>query len=132
LPEQREHVRRRLELHPPRLIRLRTLPLDPRRRPVVGDCSRHHNYVGGRREVPRLALDVRGGRRRDDLDALGRFDGEVRGQQRHPGAAAPRLGGERDAHATGRAVAEEANGVERLSRPAGADEDVAAREWTLC
>ena len=76
----------------------------------------------------RLAREVGRGRRLDDLDARRRRHGEVRREQRHVGAAAARLGGEGDAHAARGAVAEEADGVERLARPAGAHEHALAGE----
>ena len=48
--------------------------------------------------------------------------GEVGREQRHLRPAAAGLGGERDAHPARGAVAEEAHGVERLTRPACTDE----------
>ena len=57
-------------------------------------------------------------RRLDELDAGRRRDGEIRAEQRHARAAAPRLGGERDAHAPRGAVADEPHGIDRLPRPA--------------
>src|SRR5436853_329049 len=75
-----------------------------------------------------LAGHVLRGRGLDDLDLGRRRDGEVRGEQRHVGAAAARFTREGHAHPAGRAVAEEAHRVERLARPAGGDEDAAAGE----
>ena len=76
----------------------------------------------------RLALELGGGRRLDHLDAVRRRDGEVGGEQGHLRTTPLRLGGEGDAHPTGGAVAEEADGVDRLARAAGADEHVPAGE----
>ena len=72
--------------------------------------------------VEHLAGEVGGRRRLDDLDPVRRRDGEVRRDERHVGAAAPRLARERDSHLPGGAVADEADRVERLARPPGADE----------
>ena len=90
-------------------------------RPVVGDGGGHDHHVRVR-PGERLALHVRRGRRLDDVDARRRRHREVGGEQRDVRAAAARLLGEGDAHAPGRAVADEADGVDRLARPARADE----------
>ena len=68
------------------------------------------------------------GRRVDRLHARGRRDGEIRGEQRHVGSTAPRLLGERDAHASGRAISDEAHRVDRLPRASGRDENAQALE----
>src|SRR5688572_7143735 len=132
LAEPRKHVRRRLELEPPWFLGLRTLSLDRLGGTVVGHSGRHHQYVGAGGASPRLALHVGGGRRLDDLDTGRSGDGDVRREERHRGAAPPGLGGEGDAHPARRAVAEEADRVERLAGAAGADEHPGAGERTLC
>ena len=96
------------------------------RGPVVGDRGREQRDVDvGERE--RGVEHRLGGRRRDRLDAGGRRDGEVRGEQDDLRAAPARLLGERDAHPARRAVADEAGRVERLARAAGGDEHALAR-----
>ena len=111
-----EDIGGRLELDRPARAVLRALLLGGRGGPVVGDRSRHHDDVGiGARE--RLALDVRRGRSLDDGHAGGRRDREIRSEEGHVGSAASGLLGERHSHATGRAVPDEADGVERLARP---------------
>ena len=108
---------------------LRPLASRALRRAVVGDGGGHDDDVGAAPRVERLALEVRGGRRLDDLDA-GRRPGR-RGSRASSVTSAPRrarLRGERDAHAARRAVADEAHGVERLARAAGGDEDALARQ----
>ena len=92
--------------------RRRRRPSRPRRRPPRASASRSTS----------AAVGVC-----DHLDTCRRGHREVRGEQRHVGAAAARLLGERDAHAAGRAVADEAHGVERLARAARADEHPLAR-----
>ena len=54
----------------------------------------------------------------------------VRIDERDVGPAPLRLGGDCDAHAAGRAVADEAHEVERLPRAAGRDDDALAGERT--
>ena len=131
-PSRREAAERpgdvggRDEIDAPGLAALRPLPVDRLGRPVVGDRGRHQDDVRvGVRES--LATKVGGGRRRHDLDALGRRHLQVRGEQRHGGAAVARRLRERDAHAAGRAVPEVPHGVERLARAARRDEHAAAR-----
>ena len=102
------------------------LPASASRRPVVGDGRRHDDDVGVGSECERLALEVGGGRRLDDLDTGRCGHGEVRAEQRHVRTAPLRLGRERNTHASGRAVADEAHGVDRLARPSRGDEHALA------
>jgi len=64
----------------------------------------------------------------DDLDAARRRNCEIRGEQRHVGAAPPCFLGQRHAHPSRRAVAEEPDWVERLAGPTCADEHAAPGE----
>jgi hypothetical protein len=69
------------------------------RRPVVGDGRGHQHDV--RLPVRERGLEHRLGRRRlQHFDAAGRRDRKVGGEQRHLGAALPRLFGQRDPHAS--------------------------------
>ena len=97
------------------------------RRPVVGDRGGEQRDVDVVERERGVEHRLRG-RGRDRLDAGGRRDGEVRGEQDDLGAAPARLLGERDAHPPGRAVADEADGVDRLARAAGGDEHALAGE----
>jgi hypothetical protein len=76
---------------------------------ITASLERNASELGGR-------LDV------DHASALGTRQGDVGADQRHLGAAPVRLGGERDPHAAGGAVADVAHGVDRLARPARGDE----------
>ena len=120
--ERLDDVLGRLELDRPRLGVLRALRLRGLGGPVVGDGGGHEDEIDVR-TGQRLVQERLRGRRLDDLDAVRRLDGEVRREQRDAGAAAAGLLGERDAHPAGGAVADEADGVERLARAAGRDED---------
>ena len=84
---------------------------------VVGDGCGHddHVRVGA---AQRLALEVGGSRRLHNGHTGWRRHREIRGEKRHVGASRSRLLGERDAHATRRAVPDVAHGVERLARAA--------------
>ena len=80
---------------------------------VVGRAQQRGAQVGGR-----LDRDDRGAGREGDLD--------VGGDDRHPRAAVEGRLGDRGAHPAGRAVADETDRVDRLARPAGGHDDVAA------
>src|ERR671930_2724370 len=67
LAERGEPVRRRLELDRPRVAALRTLRRRRFRRPVVGHGGGHDHDVRVGAPAERLALEVGGGRRLDDL-----------------------------------------------------------------
>ena len=97
-------------------------------RPVVGDGGGHDHDVGVLAAGEGLGLELGGGGRLDELHARRRGDGEVRAEQRDTGPAPAGLGGEGDAHASGRAVADEADGVDRLPCAAGGDEEPLAGE----
>ena len=111
---------------------LRALAVDRRGGAVVGDGSGHQDHVGVA-ACERLALEVGSGRRRRrPRRRAGGWTADVRGEQRHAGAAPARLVGERDAHAARRAVADVAHGVDRLARAAGGDETCLSsseRDW---
>ena len=94
---------------------------------VVGDGGHHQDHVRVAARQ-RLALEIGSRRGRDDLDAVRRLDGDVRGEQRHAGAAPARLAGEREAHPPRGAVADEAHRVDRLAGPSRGDEDVLVLE----
>jgi len=55
----------------------------------------------------------------DDLDSRGWIDAQIRRDQRHLGPPAPRLLGHGGAHSARRAVADEADRVDRLPCPTG-------------
>ena len=101
------------------------LPSARSRRPVVGDRRGHQDQVGAGGPGQGLALELGGGLDLDDL-AGGGPDTGVGQERRDPGAAGGGLVGQRRAHAPRGAVAEEADAVERLARPAGGDQDAAA------
>ena len=107
--------------------RLLDLRLDRRTRPVVRDRGRHDHDVGvlggGAHGVPQLRprLGVH------DVDARRGGDGQVRGDQRHAGAAVPAAARERDALPARRAVAQEPHRVDGLARAAGRDRRHAGR-----
>src|SRR5437868_3958372 len=82
--------------------------------------------LGGAGE--RLALELGGGGRLDELDAGRRRHRQVGREERHLGTAPARLSGERDAHPPRRAVADEADRVERLAGAARRDEDALPAE----
>ena len=96
-------------------------------RPVVGDRRREQGDVDVGERQRGVEHQLRGGGR-DRLDPGGRRHGEIGGQQDDLGAPAPRLVRERDAHPAGGAVAEEADGVDRLAGAAGGDEHALAGE----
>src|SRR5918994_5422030 len=110
LAEDLQDVDRRLEREIPRLS-LHALAVERRVRPVVGDGGRHQDDVCPGRPLARLALEISCGRSLDDLDADRCADGEIRRQERHVRPTQLRLGGQRDAHAARRAVAEVAHRV---------------------
>ena len=121
LTEPLEDVCGRLELDRPCVLVLRALGVVGLRRAVVGDRGGHQDDVCVR--GARDALHVGRGRRIDDLHAVRGWNSQVRGDERHVRPAALRLLGERHAHPSGRAVADEAHRVERLACAAGGDED---------
>jgi hypothetical protein len=96
--KRRDDVRRRLQVDRPRLLVLRAFVLERLGGPVVGDCCGHQHDVNVLRPRPDLALDVRCGRRLDNVDRARRRDREVGRDQRHLRASPARLLGERDAH----------------------------------
>ncbi len=127
LAEAAGDVDGRLELDRPGLVALRALPREGGGRAVVGDGGGEERDV----DVCERECGVEhrlGGRGRDRLDAVRRGNGEVRGEQHHLGPAAPRLLGQRDAHAAGGAVADEPGRVEGLAGAAGRDEHALAAE----
>jgi hypothetical protein len=97
-------------------------------RPVVRDGRGHEQHVGAfelhvaRRGELARGLDVHA------AHAGRRVQRDVGGHERDLGAAPRGLGGERHAHAPGRAVADEAHGVDRLARPARGHEHPQAGE----
>src|SRR5438105_6210310 len=123
--ELAQHVPRRLERHLPRRGILRALAVSSLPRPVVRDRGGHQDEVGTA-SGERLAGHVLGGRSLDDLHPSGRLHREVGRDERHLRPAAAGLLGERDAHPAGRAVAEEADRVERLACTARGDEQAGA------
>src|SRR5262245_1881660 len=127
MAERCEHVVRWYELEAPRVLVLRPLGRLRIRRPVIGHRRGHEDGVGVGTGGG-LPQHVRRGRRVDDVDACRRRDAEVRSEQRHVRPAATRLRRERDPHPAGRAVTDESHRVERLARPAGADEESPTRE----
>ena len=92
LAERGEDVGRRLELDRPGGAVLGPLRGERLRRPVVGHGRGHDHDVRAGAARERLALEVAGGRRLDEVDPGRRRYGEVRSEQRHVRAAAPRLG----------------------------------------
>ena len=114
-------VGRRLELERPRSSLFGRLAASELGGPVVGDGGGEQGdvEVGGASAASSIASAVGVG---DRLDAGRRRDGEVRGEQDDLGPAPPRLLGERDAHPARGAVADEADGVDRLARAARGDE----------
>src|SRR3954447_13369626 len=126
LAERREHVGRRLELERPAASVLRALRREGLRGPVVGDGCGHDHHICLYRASERLGFELGCARRLDELDARRRGDSEIRAEKRDARAAPPRLGRERDAHASGRSVADEPDCVDRLARPAGGDEHALA------
>src|SRR2546422_5231724 len=125
--ERRQDVRRGLEAQLPRPLVLRSLLRHRLSRAVVGDSRGHQDEV---HVAPgqRFSEHCFGRRRLHDLDPLRQRYGEVRCQQCDACTPSLRLLGECDSHPSGRAVPEEAHGVERLAGPTGADEDAAARQ----
>src|SRR5215210_3755930 len=125
--ELTQHVGGRLERDRPRGAVLGALLLFRLLGPVVGDGGGHQDHVG---VAPRkrLAGHVLGGRRLDYIHSYGRAHREVRRDERDLRPAPSRLGRERGAHAARRAVAEEADRVQRLARPAGGHEHTTALE----
>src|SRR5438874_9152875 len=125
----REDVGRRLELERPRRRVLGPLRRESLRGAVVGDGRGHDDDVGLGGAGERLALELGGGGRLDEIDAGRRRHRQVGREERHLGAAPARLSGERDAHPPRRAVADEADRVERLAGAARRDEDALPAEW---
>ena len=135
---------------PTRTWPLRRLPARPARTSAVGSSSMVSPDPSSRASLPGLgsagrksatAAAIRRSRRRrrpsplhprarrrchvDALDAGGDRQRDVRGDQRHLGAAPRRRLGEGDAHPAARAIADEADRVDLLTGPAGGDEDAA-------
>src|SRR3984893_2810591 len=126
-PEGVQDVGGRLERHLPLLLVLRALSGRRFRRPVGGDGGGHQDHVS---VAPRhgFVQHRRGRRSLDDLDASRRRNCEIRCEERHLGAALPRFLCESHPHPTGGPVAEEADGVERLTGSARAHEHAATGE----
>ena len=91
--------------------------------PEVGHGGGHQQHVGVRELVARGGQQLGRGLDLDRPHARRRRERHVGGDQGHLGPAPGRLRGQRDAHASGRAVADVAHGVDRLARAAGGDED---------
>ena len=99
------------------------LSVDRLARPEVGDRRGHQQHVALGEGVARGRLEqLGGGLDLDDPHAGGRGQRHVGGDQGHLRAAPGGLGGQREAHAARRAVADVAHGVDRLARAAGGDE----------
>ena len=96
-------------------------------RPVVGHRGRHQQHVAVAEALERRRAELLGGL---DLDVCRRRaarERHVGGHHRHVGAAPRRLLGQREAHASAGAVADEAHGVERLPRSARGHEHAQRR-----
>src|SRR4051812_34043210 len=98
-------------------LRLRRLA-----RAVVGDRRGHEQHVGARELRLARRLQLRGGRDVDVAHPRVALEADVRGDDRHVGAEADGLVGQREPHAPRAAVADEADRVDRLARAAGGDE----------
>ena len=121
-PSAREDVGRRLELDRPRLAVLRRACRRRLGRPVVGDGGGHQDDVGVRaRPSASRSRSAAVGVSTTSTPA-GAGTARFAASSVTSAPRARRLRGERDAHAARRAVAEEADGVERLARAACADE----------
>ena len=99
-------------------------------RAVVGDGGGHQQDVGGREALAAGGGELGGGGDVDVLDAGRARQATLAATTVTLRAAARGLLGERPAHLPGAAVADEADGVDRLARAAGGDEDVRAVELT--
>ena len=102
-----------------------------RRRRVVGDGGREQRDVDVHERNRRVEHRL-GRRGRDHLDPVWGRDRKIGCQQDHLGATAAGLLGERDPHPPGRAVADEADAVDRLSCPTGRDQDAPTRQRAGC
>src|SRR3954469_22564718 len=92
-------------------------------RAVIGDRGRHqHDVRGGERGLAGV-LQLGGGRDVDVAHPRGALEGDVRGDHGDVGAERGGLLGQREAHPARAAVADEADGVDRLAGAAGGDED---------
>ena len=136
-----QEIRGRLELEAQALA-AGELALGRVRRREVGDGGRHHERIEagrrpsppGRRTGPRGApraarRSSRPGRRSRGPPGSGTLD--VGGDEGHHRPAIEGRLGDRHAHPAARAVADEAHRVDGLPRPAGGDDDVAARQIGL-
>ena len=100
-------------------------------RRVVGDGGREQRDVDVRERNRRVEHRL-GRRGRDHLDPVWGRDGKIGCQQDHLGAAAAGLLGERDPHPPRRAVADEADAVDRLACPTRRDQDAPTRQRAGC
>ena len=94
----------------------------------VGDRGRHQQHVAGGELLLAGRPQLLGA---DDVharDAGGRLERHVGAQQHHLGAPCAAPPRQRQAHATGGAVADEPDAVDRLARAAGGDEHPRAGE----
>ena len=98
-------------------------------RPVIGDRGGHQQHVAGVEARGTGIGELCGGLHVDIFDARWALDRHVGGDHGHVGAALPRLGGEREPHTPGRAVAHETHRVDRLACPAGGHEHAQTVEF---